>query len=157
MEQKKEKVVDILARLGIALPPPPVPKGAYLPVVVFNGYAWVSGMLPTSQGKLIHTGAVDAKVSIQDAKADARVAALNGLSALNERLGNLDKIYRVIRVGIFVASSASFAAQPEVANGASELLVEIFGEDGKHARAAVGVASLPLDAPVEVEMLVALR
>ncbi len=145
-----------LTELGLALPPAPAPKGAYVPVVVHGDLAWVSGMLPLGPGGLIATGKVDAEVALPTAREAARTAALNGLSALVTALKGPDRILRVVRVGVFVASSPSFTAQPDVANGASELLLGLFGEAGRHARAAVGVASLPLNSPVEVEILVAL-
>lgn len=142
---------------GLVLPAPPTPKGAYVPVVVHGGLAWVSGMLPFQDGRLVAQGLVGGGVEVATAKQAARWAALNALSALREALGSLDRVERVIRVGVFVASAPTFQAQPEVANGASEVLQEVFGESGRHARAAVGVASLPLGASVEVEVLVALR
>ncbi|MDE1820558.1 MAG: RidA family protein [Euryarchaeota archaeon] len=141
----------------IELPPPPAPKGAYAPVVVHGGEAWVSGMLPLRDGQLLAKGLVGSDVTVERAKEAARLAALNSLSALRSVLGNLDRVERILRVGVFVASAPQFTAQPEVANGASELLVEVFGESGRHARAAIGAARLPLDTPVEVEMVVAVR
>jgi enamine deaminase RidA (YjgF/YER057c/UK114 family) len=119
--------------------------------------AWVSGMLPIRDGALPVTGLVDREVPLGVAREAARLATLNSLAALNQAVGGLDEVERIVRVGVFVASSEKFISQPEVANGASELLIELFGEKGKHARAAVGVARLPLDSPVEVELLVQLR
>ena len=139
------------------LPPPPGPIGAYLPVNLHGSYAWVSGMLPLRDGKLTSEGLVDSEVAVAKAKEAARLCALNALSAMKSALGGLDRVERIVRVGVFVASSSSFVSQVDVANGASGLLLEIFGDRGKHARAAVGVARLPLNAPVEVEMQVALR
>ena len=142
---------------GLELPPPPAPKGAYVPVVLHHHEAWVSGMLPLREGALLARGLVGGDVSVERGKEAARWAALNGLAALRQALGSLDRVERVLRVGVFVASAPGFTAQPEVANGASELLVEVFGEAGRHARTAIGAARLPLDTPVEVEMVVALR
>jgi enamine deaminase RidA (YjgF/YER057c/UK114 family) len=148
---------ESLASRGIVLPAPPTPKGAYVPVVVHGGLAWVSGMLPMKDGELVAKGLVGSDVAPSKAKEAARWAALNGLSALRSSLGGLAKVERILRVGVFVASAPTFTSQPEVANGASELLVEVFGEAGRHARVAVGTTRLPLDSSVEVEMLVALR
>jgi enamine deaminase RidA (YjgF/YER057c/UK114 family) len=145
-----------LQSLGIVLPPPPTPKGAYLPVVVTDHYAWVSGMLPLREGKLVAEGLVESEVALPVAKDAARLAALNGLSALSAAIGELERVERVVKVGVYVASSTGFVAQSEVANGASELLVGVFGDLGKHARIVVGVASLPLNSPVMVELEVAL-
>ncbi len=146
-----------LSSLGLSLPPPPVPKGAYVPVVEQGGFAWVSGMLPLVEGKLRAQGLVDGEVTIPVAQECARLAVLGGLSALNHAIGGLDRVARFIRVGVFVASSPQFVRQPEVANGASELLRNVWGDRGAHARAAVGTTRLPLDSPVEVELLVALQ
>lgn len=146
-----------LASRGIVLPPPPAPKGSYVPVVVHGGTAWVSGMLPMREGKLVAAGPVGSQVRVEVAKEAARWAALNGLAALRAAIGNLDRVERIVRVGVFVASAPDFTGQPEVANGASDLLVEVFGEAGRHARAAVGAPRLPLDTSVEVEMVVALK
>ena len=146
-----------VASRGLALPAPPVPKGAYVPVVVHAGHAYVSGMLPLRDGQLISRGLVGGDVTLAGAQEAARWAALNALSALRAALGSLDRIERIVRVGVFVASASGFTEQPAVANGASDLLLEVFGEQGRHARAAVGVARLPLDAPVEVELLAAVR
>lgn len=146
-----------LAALGIELPAPPVPKGAYIPVVVEDRQAWVAGMLPLRGGELAATGLVDGDVDVPLAKEAARWATLNGLAALRAELGSLDRIRRVLQVRIFVASSTGFIRHSEVGNGASELLLSVFGDAGKHARATVGVVRLPLNAPVEVEMHVAVQ
>jgi enamine deaminase RidA (YjgF/YER057c/UK114 family) len=142
---------------GLALPSPPLPRGAYEPVVIHEGYAWVSGMLPFQNGALMAQGLVDRDVSVPQAREAARWAALNGLSALKAAVGSLDRVLRVIRVGVYVASSPGFGGQPEVANGASELLGATFGDAGRHARVSLGTGPLPLGSPVEVEMLFALR
>ncbi len=148
---------ETLRSRGIVLPPAPTPKGAYAPVVLHGGLAWVSGMLPLNEGKLLAKGLVGTEVPVEKAKEAARQAALNALAALRASLGSLDRVERVLRVGVYVASGPEFTTQPEVGNGASELLLEVFGEAGRHARAAIGTARLPLDTPVEVEMVVAVR
>jgi enamine deaminase RidA (YjgF/YER057c/UK114 family) len=116
-----------------------------------------SGQLPTADGRLLATGKVGAEVSVEYAVRCARTAALNGLAAVAEVAGGLDAIQQVVKVVIFVASPPEFTSLPQVGNGASQLLAEIFGESGRHARSAVGVASLPLDAPVEIELIVRAR
>jgi len=146
-----------LEGLGITLPPPPTPKGTYAPVVVFAGLAYVSGQIVTEEGRVVSPGLVDQDVRVETAKELARRATLQGLSALVHSLGSLDRVRRVVRVTIYVASSAGFVRQHEVANGATDLLVDVFGEAGRPARAAVGVAALPLGAPVEVELVVAVE
>jgi enamine deaminase RidA (YjgF/YER057c/UK114 family) len=146
-----------LRELGLTLPPPPKPMGSYAPVVVERGFAWVAGQIATTEGAVIAPGLVDRDVPVGRAKEVARAAALQGLSALAHTLGSLDRIRRVVRVAVYVASSDGFGRHPEVANGASELLIELFGEAGRPARVAMGVASLPSNAPVEVEILVAVE
>jgi len=144
-----------LRALGVALPPPPKPRGSYSPVVVHGGLAWVAGQIATSDGSVLSPGRVDRDVSVERAKELARLATLQGLSALAEALGSLDRVRRVVRVAVYVASSEGFAGQPEVGNGSTELLVELFGEAGRPARVAMGVASLPARAPVEIEITAA--
>lgn len=148
---------EVLAAKGWALPAAPAPRGAYIPVNVHGSTGWVSGMLPFRDGDLVAKGLVGSDVDLPKAQEAARWAVLNGLAALRARFGSLDRIERILRVGVFVASGPGFTEQPAVANGASDLLLEVFGEAGRHARAAVGVARLPLDACVEVEMVVAVR
>jgi enamine deaminase RidA (YjgF/YER057c/UK114 family) len=143
--------------LGIFLPPPPTPKGTYAPVVEFGGLAYVSGQIVTEDGRVVSPGLVDLDVPLDTAKELARRATLQALSALVHSLGSLDRVKRVVRVVVYVASSPRFVRPHEVANGATDLLVEIFGEAGRPARAAIGVASLPLGAAVEVEMVVAVE
>ena len=116
--------------------------------------AWVAGQIVTDQGAVVHPGTVDREVSLDAAQDLARRASLQALSALAESLGSLDRIRRILRVGVFVAVSPGFHREHEVANGATQVLVDLFGDDGRPARAAVGVASLPLGAAVEVELLV---
>lgn len=142
-----------LRELGLVLPPPPQPAGTYSPVVLEGDHAWVSGQIVTDAGSVVRPGLVDRDVPVDVARDLARRAALQALSALAAALGSIDRVQRFLRVTVYVASSPGFARQHEVANGATELLVEVFGDTGRPARAAVGVASLPLNAPVEVEFL----
>jgi enamine deaminase RidA (YjgF/YER057c/UK114 family) len=144
-----------LAALGWELPPPPSPKGSYTSVVVHGGTAFVAGQIVTEGGAVAHPGLVDRDVSPEVARELARRAMLQGLSALAATLGSLDRVARIVRVGVFVASSPGFVRQHEVANGATDLLVDLFGPEGRPVRAAVGVAALPLNAPVEVEIVAA--
>ncbi|KAA0962815.1 RidA family protein [Microbacterium sp. ANT_H45B] len=141
-----------LAELGIELPVVAAPVAAYVPAVVHAGLVYTSGQLPFSDGALPATGKVGAEVSAEDANAYARTCALNALAAAADAAGGVDRIAGVLRVGGFVASTPDFSGQPGVINGASLVLGEIFGDAGRHARAAVGVPVLPLDSPVEVEV-----
>lgn len=143
-----------LAELGLSLPPVAAPVAAYVPATVSCGHVYTSGQLPTVSGELVLRGKVGAEVSAEDATAAARTAMLNALSAAASVTGGLDQIGRVVKVTVFVASAPDFNGQPGVANGASELLVQVFGDAGQHVRSAVGVSVLPLDAPVEVELTV---
>ena len=145
---------DRLARLGLTLPSVAKPLAAYVPALRTGNYVYTSGQLPIVNGQLTATGKVGAEVSPEEAKALAATCALNAIAAISEEVGELDNVHQVVKVVGFVASAAGFTGQPEVVNGASELLVQIFGDRGVHARSAVGVAVLPLDAPVEVELLV---
>ncbi len=149
-------VADRLAELGLTLPPVAAPVAAYVPAVVTGQYVYTAGQLPFVDGALPVTGKVGASVDAETATAQARVAALNALAAVESVAGSLDRVARVVKVTVFVASEPSFTGQPGVANGASTLVGEVFGEAGVHARSAVGVAVLPLDAPVEVELVVEL-
>lgn len=142
-----------LDALGIQLPDAPRPVAAYVPVRVTGNLAFVSGQLPTEAGKLAATGAVPSRVDAQAAKDMARRCAINALACLRQEFGSIDRIAGVVRVGVFVASDPGFGGQSAIANGASDLLVEVFGEPGRHARAAVGVSALPLNAPVEAEFV----
>ena len=146
-----------LVELGIELPDVAAPVAAYIPAVVTGGYVYTSGQLPFSAGSLPATGKVgdgDGLVPADDAKGYARTCALNALAAVRAEIGSLDRITRIVKLVGFVASDASFTGQPGVINGASDVLGEIFGEAGRHARSAVGVAVLPLDSPVELELVV---
>jgi len=145
-------VSDRLAELGIELPAVAAPVAAYVPAIVHGDLVYTSGQLPFSGGSLPTTGKVGAEVSAEDANLYARTCALNALAAAADAAGGLDRIAGVLRVGGFVASTPDFTGQPGVINGASTVLGEIFGDAGRHARAAVGVPVLPLDSPVEVEV-----
>jgi enamine deaminase RidA (YjgF/YER057c/UK114 family) len=145
-----------LAELGVRLPPVAAPVAAYVPAIRTGQLVFTSGQLPFVDGGLRRTGKVGGTVDIEDAAADAKVCALNALAAVDDLVG-LDAIARVIRVVGYVASAEGFSGQPRVVNGASEFLGRVFGEAGKHARSAVGVAELPMNAPVEVELTVELR
>ena len=145
-------VADRLAELGIELPAVAAPVAAYVPAVVHGDLVYTSGQLPFSDGALPATGKVGAEVSAEDANAYARTCALNALAAAADAAGGIERIAGVLRVGGFVASTPDFTGQPGVINGASNVLGEIFGDAGRHARAAVGVPVLPLDSPVEVEV-----
>ena len=142
-----------LAALGLTLPPVAAPQAAYVPAVRTGNYIYVSGQLPFVDGKLRVTGKVGDSVSAADAAGLARICALNALAAAASVAGGIDAITRIVKVTGFVASAPDFTGQPQVINGASELLIEVFGEAGKHARSAVGMAVLPLDTPVEVELI----
>lgn len=142
-----------LAELGLELPPVVPPVAAYVPAVRSGDLVYTSGQLPMAAGRMEVTGKVGAMVTPEQAKDLARTCALNGLAAVDALVG-LDSVVRVVKVVGFVASAPDFTGQPAVVNGASELLGEVFGDAGHHARSAVGVASLPLDAPVEVELVV---
>lgn len=146
-----------LVELGLTLPPVPAPLASYVPAVRSGGFVFTSGQLPLVDGQLSAVGKVGAEVSVEVAAECARVATLNGLAAVSAELGGLDGIARVVKVVVYVASARDFTGQPQVGNGASQLLGEVFGEAGRHARSAVGVASLPLDAPVEVELVMELQ
>ncbi|GAA4978015.1 RidA family protein [Uniformispora flossi] len=145
---------DRLAQLGLTLPGVAAPVAAYVPALRTGNYVHTSGQLPMVEGKLPQTGKVGAEVTPEDAKKFAERCALNALAAVKAEIGDLALVRRVVKVVGFVASDPGFTGQPAVINGASELLGAVFGDAGRHARSAVGVAVLPLDAPVEVELLV---
>jgi enamine deaminase RidA (YjgF/YER057c/UK114 family) len=152
-------IEDRLAELGIVLPEVAAPVAAYVPAVVDGSHVYVSGQLPFVSGVLPETGKVGdghGLVPVDDARDFARICALNGLAAAKSVLGSLDRISRVVKVTGFVASEPGFISQAAVINGASLVLGEIFGDAGVHARSAVGVAVLPLDSPVEVELILAI-
>lgn len=146
-------VADRLAELGLALPPVATPAGVYVPAMVSGNLVFTAGQIPMVGGVLPTVGKVGAEVSPEEAYELARICALNGLAAAESVIGSLDRVTRVVKVVGFVASAPDFTGQPGVINGASELLGEVFGEAGIHARSAVGAAALPLGAPVEVELI----
>jgi len=150
---------NALDRLGIVLPAAPKPVAAYVPFTVsHSGMIFVSGQLPFKDGKLLCTGAVPSAVSIEQATEAARQCCLNALAVLKDAChGDIDKVGHILRIAVFVQSADGFDGQPKVANGASELLAAIFGDAGKHARAAVGTNALPLNASVELELVAELR
>ncbi|MFF2142018.1 RidA family protein [Kitasatospora sp. NPDC058190] len=151
------KVEEKLAELGLTLPPVAAPVAAYVPALLSGEFVFTSGQLPVVGGKLPSTGKVGAEVSPEEAKELAQICALNALAAVKSVIGDLDRIERVVKVVGFVASAPDFTGQPGVVNGASELLGQVLGNAGVHARSAVGVAVLPLDAPVEVELQVRVK
>lgn len=142
-----------LAALGLTLPPVATPMAAYVPAVRTGNHVYVSGQLPMVNGKLQATGKVGASIGAEEAAGLARVCALNGLAAAAGAGGGLDAIAAIVKVTCFVASAPSFTGQAQVANGASEFLIEVLGDAGRHARSAIGMAVLPLDSPVEVELI----
>ena len=150
-------VKDNLATLGLTLPTAAAPVAAYVPAVKTGNLVFTAGQLPVVDGKLVLTGKVGSDVTAEDAKKMAEICALNALAAIS-LVADIDQIEKIVRVGGFVNGAPGFVAIPAVINGASELLIKLFGEvNGKHARTAVGMAELPLNAPVEVEMVVQLK
>lgn len=149
----EEKLRD----LGYPLPPAPAPVGSYLPAIRMGDLVTTSGQLPMREGKLVLTGKIGDRLSIEQGAEAARVAVINALSHLAVAAGGLSNVKRIVRLGVFVNSADGFTEQPRVANGASDLLVAVFGEAGRHVRAAVGSNELPLDAPVEIELTAELR
>ena len=145
---------DRLAELGLSVPDVAKPVAAYVPAVRTGNHVYTSGQLPMKSGELMFTGKVGGEVSVEDATACAQQCALNALAAVASVVGDLSRVVRVVKLVAFVASTLDFTGQPGVANGASELVGTVFGDAGQHARSAVGVPVLPLDAPVEVEMIV---
>lgn len=143
-----------LAAMGLSVPEVAKPVAAYIPAVRSGIHVFTSGQLPMKDGQLMYTGKVGGEVTPEEAVECARQCALNALAAVRAELGDLSAVKRVVKVVAFVASTPDFTGQPQVANGVSELLGEVFGDIGRHARSAVGVPVLPLDAPVEVELLV---
>jgi len=145
-------VAERLAELGLALPPVAKPVAAYVPAIVSGNLVFTSGQLPIVDGELVAQGKVGADIVLEEAAGYARIATLNALAAADSVIGSLDRVTRVVKAVVFVASVPDFTLQPFVANGASELLLTVFGDAGRHARSAVGVPVLPLDSPVEVEL-----
>ncbi len=147
-------IEDRLKELSIEIPTPPNPAGSYIPVVTTGNLAFVSGQIPMKDGKVVVEGKVPEKQSLDSAREAAKICIINGLAQLKSNLGSLDKITKFVRISGFVNSSQDFTEQPKVINAASDLLVEIFGDMAKHSRIAVGVASLPLNSTVEIDMIV---
>lgn len=142
-----------LKALGIDLPSAPSSVAVYLPYKIIDHQLWVSGQIALIQGSLLHTGRVGVEVSLEEAQACARVCAINLIAQVQAAIGSLSKVKQVLKIHVFVACDPSFTEQHLVANGASELLGDIFGEAGRHARSAVGVSSLPLNTPVEIDAI----
>jgi len=147
-------IEDKLRELSINIPTPPSPAGSYIPVVTTGNLAFVSGQIPMKEGKVVIEGKVPEKQSLDSARDAAKICIINGLAQLKANLGSLDKITKFVRISGFVNSNPEFTEQPKVINAASDLLVEIFGDMAKHSRIAVGVASLPLNSTVEIDMIV---
>jgi len=150
-------VEEKLEKLGLSLPPAAEPSFQYVPVTVHAGVAYVSGQLPRENGEVRITGKVGEGVNIEAARRAARICILQGLSCLKAAIGSFDNVERILKVTGFVASAPGFIQQPRVLDAASNLLVELFGEHGRHARSAIGVFELPRNAPVEIEMIIAVR
>ncbi len=147
-----------LARLNITLPPAPKPLASYVPFVRTGNLVFISGQLPSREGKVAFAGKVPSALSPEQAREAAQLCIINALAVLRDACeGNLDRVTSIVRIGVFVQSDDTFDQQPAVANGASDLLVAIFGDAGKHARAAVGTNTLPLNAAVEIELLAELK
>ena len=145
---------ETILQLGLELPAVPNAVGAYVPTVRAGQVIYTSGQLPTVAGKLTAAGKVPADVSLEAAQAAARQAALNALAAVRSQIGSLDQVQRIVRLNVLVNSSPGFTGQAKVADGASELLLSIFGDAGRHTRCAIGAAELPLNAPVELDLIV---
>jgi len=150
-------IEEKLAAMGIILPEPPAPVASYVPGLVCNNLAFVSGQLPTKDGKLVMEGALGRELSVEEGYITARQAVINCLGVLKSLVGDLDRVERIVRLTAFIQSAPDFHAQPQVANGASDLLQEVFGPRGKHSRVAVGVVSLPLNAPCEIDLIAVIR
>jgi enamine deaminase RidA (YjgF/YER057c/UK114 family) len=143
-----------LAQLGIIVPPAPAAAAAYVPVVRVGDLLYTAGQVATSEGRMVASGRLGSEVDVETGQACARQCAVNVIAQIKAELGDLDRVRRFVKVTVFVASAGSFTDQHLVANGASELFAQVFGDDGRHARSAVGVANLPLGSPVEVEAIV---
>ena len=146
-----------LRELGLTLPTPPKPVATYIPAVLAGNLLFLSGVLPSRDGQLVLTGKLGQALSIEQGMDAARIAVLNALAIIRSEAGSLDRVKRVVKMVGHIASASGFTDQPQVLNGASDLLVEIFGEAGRHARVAVGASELPRHAPVEIELIVELR
>ena len=144
---------DKLKQLGITLPEAPAPLGSYIPIVQTGNLLFLSGILPLVKGKLVRQGCVGQNISLDEAREDAKIATINALSILKSHIGSLDHVKKCVRITGYISSASHFAEQPQVLNATSDLLFEIFGEIGRHARSAVGVNILPLNAPLEIEFI----
>ena len=140
--------------LGLVLPAPPKPVATYIPVVQTGNLLFLSGMIPLQGGMLIMAGKLSKDISVEQGYEAAKICVLNALAVIRQHLGTLDRVKQVVKLVGYVASAEGFVQQPAVINGASDLLVKIFGDAGRHARVAVGAAALPLNAPVEIELIV---
>lgn len=149
MDHREER----LKELGIELPAAAAPLGSYVPARISGNVIYVSGQLPLRQGNLVVTGKVGGEVTVEEASRAARTAAVNAIAAIKNEIGDLSRVQKIVKITGYVASAPGFYNQANVLNGASDLFFEVFGEEGKHARAAVGVAGLPMDSPVEVEVI----
>lgn len=146
-----------LQALGFTLPSPPKPVATYVPAVRSGNLLFLSGMIPMVEGNMAMAGKLGKELTVEQGQQAARITLLNALAVIKAELGSLDQVQRIVRIGVHVASAEGFTQQPAVANGASDLLVQIFGDAGRHARLALGAAELPLGAPVELEMIVEIR
>lgn len=144
---------DRIKELGLTLPPAPKPLGAYVPIVRAGNLLFLSGILPLKDGELKRKGKVGAELTLDEAREEARIVVLNALAALKAELGALSKVKSCVKLNGYIASASGFTDQPKVLNSASELIFDIFGESGRHARAAVGVLVLPMDAPLEIDFV----
>lgn len=149
-------IEERMKQLGYPLPEASLPLYEYVPVAVHHDLAYISGQLPRVNGQLIHEGKVGEQVTVEEAQEAARICIVNAMACLKNEIGSLDKVQRIVKITGFVNSSPGFTAQPTVINGASKLLVDIFGEKGKHARSAIGASELPSNTPVEIELIVAI-
>ena len=146
-------IEERLSVLDIILPTPPKPAGSYMPVVKTGNLMFVSGQIPMKEGKVVFQGKVPTNISLEDAQKAAKLCIINALAQLKAELGTLDKISKIVKVSGFVNSSQDFVEQPKIINAASDLLFEIFGDKGRHSRIALGVASLPLNSTVEIDLI----
>lgn len=145
---------EILKELGITLPEAPKPLGFYVPAVRAGDLLFLSGMIPVREGKLLYKGKVGKDITIEEAQEAAKVTLINALSVIKAELGNLDKVKQVVRLSGYIASAPGFIQQPAVLNPASEILAKAFGDRGLHSRIAIGVSELPMDAPLEIELII---
>lgn len=151
-----DSIEQKLAELGLELPQPAAPVASYVPAVEIGGLLYISGQLPFVDGKVV-TGRLGENVSLEDGEAAARACGIMLIAQMKAALGSLDRVERIVKLGAFISSTPEFSAQPKVANGASDLMVQVFGPAGQHARSAVGVPVLPLGAAVEIDAIVAVR